>query len=29
VVLYEEPRLQRTFGDDYESYSRQVRRWGL
>lgn len=29
VVLYEEPVLQRTFGDDYESYSRQVRRWGL
>jgi protein-S-isoprenylcysteine O-methyltransferase Ste14 len=29
VVLYEEPALQRTFGDDYESYSRQVRRWGL
>jgi protein-S-isoprenylcysteine O-methyltransferase Ste14 len=28
-VLYEEPVLQRTFGDDYESYSRQVRRWGL
>ena len=29
VVLFEEPTLQRTFGDDYESYSRQVRRWGL
>ena len=29
VVFYEEPALRRTFGDDYESYSRQVRRWGL
>jgi protein-S-isoprenylcysteine O-methyltransferase Ste14 len=29
VVFFEEPALQRTFGDDYESYSRQVRRWGL
>jgi protein-S-isoprenylcysteine O-methyltransferase Ste14 len=27
VVLYEEPRLQRTFGQEYEAYSRQVRRW--
>ena len=27
VVLYEEPTLRRTFGDDYESYCRQVRRW--
>lgn len=29
VVFFEEPALQRTFGDDSESYSRQVRRWGL
>lgn len=28
VVLYEEPTLQRTFGDDYEAYRRQVGRWG-
>lgn len=27
VVLYEEPTLRRMFGDDYEAYSRQVRRW--
>jgi protein-S-isoprenylcysteine O-methyltransferase Ste14 len=27
VVLYEEPALRRTFGDDYESYCRQVKRW--
>ncbi|MGE0455339.1 MAG: isoprenylcysteine carboxylmethyltransferase family protein [Vicinamibacteria bacterium] len=27
VVLYEEPALRRTFGDDYRSYCRQVRRW--
>jgi protein-S-isoprenylcysteine O-methyltransferase Ste14 len=27
VVLYEEPTLQRKFGDDYEAYCRQVRRW--
>ena len=27
VVLYEEPTLRRTFGTDYESYCRQVRRW--
>ena len=27
VVLYEEPRLRRTFGDDYEAYCRRVRRW--
>jgi protein-S-isoprenylcysteine O-methyltransferase Ste14 len=27
VVLYEEPTLRRTFGQDYEAYSRQVSRW--
>lgn len=27
VVLYEEPTLRRTFGDDYAAYCRQVRRW--
>lgn len=27
VVLYEEPTLQRTFGDDYEAYRRRVPRW--
>jgi len=27
VVLYEEPTLRRTFGTDYESYCRRVRRW--
>jgi protein-S-isoprenylcysteine O-methyltransferase Ste14 len=27
VVLYEEPTLQRTFGTEYETYCRQVRRW--
>ncbi len=27
VVLYEEPTLRRTFGDEYEAYFRCVRRW--
>lgn len=27
VVWYEEPTLRRTFGDEYEAYSRRVRRW--
>lgn len=27
VVLYEEPTLARTFGDEYKSYCRHVRRW--
>ena len=27
VVGYEEPTLRETFGGDYESYSRRVRRW--
>ena len=27
VVLYEEPTLRRTFGQEYETYCRQVRRW--
>jgi protein-S-isoprenylcysteine O-methyltransferase Ste14 len=27
VVLYEEPTLRESFGDDYESYCRRVRRW--
>ncbi len=27
VVGYEEPTLRRTFGEEYEAYCRQVRRW--
>jgi protein-S-isoprenylcysteine O-methyltransferase Ste14 len=27
VVLYEEPTLRQTFGEDYETYCRKVRRW--
>ena len=27
VVLYEEPTLQRTFGDEYKEYFCRVRRW--
>jgi len=27
VVLYEEPTLQRKFGDSYERYRRTVPRW--
>ncbi len=27
VVGYEEPTLRRTFGQEYEAYCRQVRRW--
>jgi len=27
IVLYEEPTLRHTFGTDYESYCREVRRW--
>jgi protein-S-isoprenylcysteine O-methyltransferase Ste14 len=27
LVLYEEPQLRRRFGDDYEDYTRRVRRW--
>ncbi len=27
VVWYEEPTLRRTFGHEYEVYSRRVRRW--
>lgn len=27
VVFYEEPNLSRTFGREYESYCRSVRRW--
>lgn len=27
VVWYEEPTLRRTFGDEYEAYTRRVRRW--
>jgi protein-S-isoprenylcysteine O-methyltransferase Ste14 len=27
VVLYEEPTLRRTFGDEYEAYLQRVRRW--
>jgi protein-S-isoprenylcysteine O-methyltransferase Ste14 len=28
VVLYEEPALQRAFGEEYDSYRQQVGRWG-
>ena len=27
IILYEEPTLRRTFGQDYEAYCRDVRRW--
>jgi protein-S-isoprenylcysteine O-methyltransferase Ste14 len=27
VVLYEEPTLRQSFGDDYQTYCQQVRRW--
>ncbi len=27
VLLYEEPTLRRTFGDEYRAYCRRVRRW--
>lgn len=27
LVLYEEPGLRGRFGDDYEDYTRRVRRW--
>ena len=27
VVLYEEPTLRRTFGEQYETYCRRVHRW--
>ena len=27
IVFYEERVLRRTFGDEYEEYCRQVRRW--
>ncbi len=27
VVVYEEPTLRRSFGAEYEDYSRRVRRW--
>jgi protein-S-isoprenylcysteine O-methyltransferase Ste14 len=27
VILYEEPALTRTFGDDYRRYQASVRRW--
>jgi len=27
VVRYEEPTLQQTFGQEYEAYCRQVKRW--
>jgi protein-S-isoprenylcysteine O-methyltransferase Ste14 len=27
VVWYEEPTLRRTFGQEYEAYCREVRRW--
>jgi protein-S-isoprenylcysteine O-methyltransferase Ste14 len=28
VVFYEEPALQRAFGEEYDSYRQQVGRWG-
>ena len=28
VVFYEEPALERLFGEEYETYRRQVGRWG-
>jgi protein-S-isoprenylcysteine O-methyltransferase Ste14 len=27
VVLYEEPTLRRSFGNDYDAYCRRVGRW--
>jgi protein-S-isoprenylcysteine O-methyltransferase Ste14 len=27
VVLYEEPTLRRTFGNEYEAYCRRTTRW--
>lgn len=27
VVLYEEPTLRRTFGNEYEEYCQKIRRW--
>jgi protein-S-isoprenylcysteine O-methyltransferase Ste14 len=27
ILWYEEPTLQRTFGQEYETYCRQVKRW--
>jgi protein-S-isoprenylcysteine O-methyltransferase Ste14 len=27
VLLYEEPHLQKIFGDSYDNYRRQVSRW--
>ena len=27
VILYEEPHLRRTFGEEYQTYCRRVRRW--
>jgi protein-S-isoprenylcysteine O-methyltransferase Ste14 len=27
LVFYEEPQLRRRFGDDYDDYTRRVRRW--
>lgn len=27
VVLYEEPTLRRTFGEEYHNYCKQVKRW--
>jgi protein-S-isoprenylcysteine O-methyltransferase Ste14 len=27
VTLYEEPALERAFGDEYRQYKRRVRRW--
>ena len=27
IILYEEPTLRQTFGDDYEDYCHKVKRW--
>lgn len=27
IILHEEPRLRKDFGDEYERYSQKVRRW--
>jgi len=29
IVLYEEPKLRRQFGPDYDAYCRRVPRWLL
>jgi Putative protein-S-isoprenylcysteine methyltransferase len=29
VVLYEEPTLRRSFGDEYNEYCSRVKRWSV